>query len=69
MTGTLTFTTESGKTSESSKVKIEDKDDVDAIRGRRAGQVDMVFIELKTPADFDLAIQAMTLAKETLAGK
>jgi uncharacterized protein YbcI len=64
MSGTITLETSRNNVDTSRKVKIERQDDTEAIRGITAEKVSAVFVDLKHKADFDLAIQALTTARE-----
>jgi hypothetical protein len=64
MSGTVTLDQQSGNVETSRKVKIESRDDVDAIRGISATKASLVFVDLKTKDDFDLAIESLKIARE-----
>jgi len=66
MSGTITLEQASGNVETARKVKIETKEDTAAIRGISAEKASAVFVDLKTKADFDLAIESLMLARECM---
>lgn len=67
MSGTITLERQDGNVETLKKVKIEKKDDTDTIRGISATGASIVFVDMKTKADFDLAIESLKIARECLA--
>lgn len=64
--GSISFTRVEGNVEQSTKVRLENPEDADAIRGIAATKLDAVFADLKTRTQVDQAIAALQLARETL---
>lgn len=67
MSGTITFDQQTENVETSRKVKIESVGDINAIRGISATKASVVFVDLKSKEDFDVAIESLKTARECLS--
>lgn len=66
MSGTITLDQQAGNVATSRKVKVDTADDIHSLRGIASASASVVFVDMKTKADFDLAIEALKVARECM---